>query len=211
MLGFLFSDANFPFSIVLTVILLLGIIEALALVTGLSLMGLLKDWDLADVDMDADIAGGGLTGLIGWLCLNRLPLLIWLVLAMTCFVIAGYSLNFLFISLLGQPLVQWMSVPLAIVGAALGCRFLGTPLADMLPKNESSALSIDELSGCVATITLGRAVKGNPSEALVKDQFQQKHYVLVEPETAGDEFIQGTQVVLIRRVGRVWSASQFTQ
>ncbi|MCH4293191.1 YqiJ family protein [Shewanella sp. 3B26] len=209
MLGFFFSDANLPFSIVLTVILLLGIIEALALVTGLSLMGMLKDLDLADVD--ADVAGGGLTGLLGWLCLNRLPLLIWLVLAMTCFVIAGFTLNFLFSGVLGYFLPTWMSVPLALLAAALGCRYLGSPLARLLPKNETSAVSIDDLSGCIATITLGRAVKGNPSEALVRDRYQQKHYVLVEPDEQESEFIQGTQVVLLRREGRVWAASKFDQ
>ncbi|WP_372871931.1 OB-fold-containig protein [Shewanella sp.] len=207
MLGFFFSDANLPFSIVLTVILLLGIIEALALVTGLSLMGLLKDLDMADVD--ADVAGGGLTGLLGWLCLNRLPLLIWLVLAMTCFVIAGFSLNFLFSGVLGYFLPGWMSVPLALLLAAFGCRYLGSPLAQLLPKNETSAVSIDDLSGCIATITLGRAVKGNPSEALVRDRYKQKHYVLVEPDEVESEFTQGTQVVLLRREGRVWAASKF--
>lgn len=209
MLGFFFSDANMPFSIVLTVILLLGIIEALALVTGLSLMGFLKDLDIADVD--ADVAGGGLTGLLGWLCLNRLPLLIWLVLAMTCFVIAGFSFNYLFSGLLGYWLPVWLSVPMALLTAAFGCRFLGAPLARMLPKNESSAVSIDDLSGCIATITLGRAVKGNPSEALVRDRYQQKHYVLVEPDEQELEFVQGTQVVLLRREGRIWAASPFEQ
>ncbi|MBT1444425.1 DUF1449 family protein [Shewanella sp. JM162201] len=209
MIAFLLSDANFPFTVVLAVILLLGIIEALSLVTGLSLMGLLKDWDLADVDFDADVAGGGFTGLIGWLCLNRLPLLIWLVLAMTCFVIAGYAVNYLGAMLLGTLLPGWLAILLALVFAALGCRYLGAPLATLLPKNESSAVSVDDFSGCIATVTLGRAVKGNPSEALLRDQYQQKHYVLVEPEDAGSEFPQGTEVVLLRRQGRVWAASRF--
>jgi hypothetical protein len=61
----------------------------------------------------------------------------------------------------------------------------------------------------VGTVTLGCAIKGNPSEALVRDQYQQRHYVLVEPEVAGVEFQTGTQVVLLKREGTVWSAAKF--
>ena len=79
----------------------------------------------------------------------------------------------------------------------------------MLPKNESTAISLDDLSGYVGTITLGCAIKGMPSEAVVRDKHQHKHYVLVEPETSGIEFASGTQVVLLKREGRVWSATRF--
>ncbi|QSX29279.1 YqiJ family protein [Shewanella cyperi] len=211
MLSFLFSDPNLPYSIAIAMVVLLGIIEALAMVAGLSIMGVLDDWLPMDNDFSADVAGGGFTGLVGWLCLNRLPLLIWLVLALCSFAISGLSINFVSVYAANVLLPTWLTLPLALFGGALGCRLLGQPLARLLPKNESSAVSIDDLCGCVGTVTLGRAVKGNPSEALVHDKYQQKHYVLVEPEHEQGEFLQGTSVVLLRRQGRVWAASPFEQ
>lgn len=146
---------------------------------------------------------------VGWLCLNRLPLLIWFVLALTSFAVTGYLTNFISLSVAGMLLPQLFTLPIAIVGSAFACRYLGRVLAEHLPKNESTAISLDDLSGYVGTITLGCAMKGMPSEAVVRDKHQQKHYVLVEPEISGVEFASGTQVVLLRREGRVWSATRF--
>ncbi len=207
MVEFLFTQANLPFSISLSFVLLLGVFEALSLVIGYSLIGALDDW--APIDVDSDISTSGFTGVSGWLCLNRLPLLIWFVLVLVSFSIAGYTSNFLFLLLTEQMLPQVISLPIALLCTAISCRYLGASLAKILPKNESSAVSIDTLLGSVGTVTLGCAIKGNPSEALVRDQYQQRHYVLVEPEVAGVEFQTGTQVVLLKREGTVWSAAKF--
>ncbi|GGI88141.1 hypothetical protein GCM10007978_27370 [Shewanella hanedai] len=207
MVEFLFTQANLPFSISLSFVLLLGVFEALSLVIGYSLIGALDDW--APIDVDYDISTSGFTGVSGWLCLNRLPLLIWFVLVLVSFSIAGYTSNFLSLLLTEQMLPQVISLPIALLLTAISCRYLGASLAKILPKNESSAVSIDTLLGSVGTVTLGCAIKGKPSEALVRDQYQQRHYVLVEPEAVGVEFQTGTQVVLLKREGTVWSAAKF--
>jgi hypothetical protein len=209
MWAFLVEQPNLPYTIAFACVLALGVFEALALLIGLSMLSALDQWVPTDVDYDADASVGGLTGIAGWLCLNRLPLLIWFVLALTSFAVTGYLTNFISLSVAGMLLPQLFTLPIAIVGSAFACRYLGRVLADLLPKNESTAISLDDLSGYVGTITLGCAMKGMPSEAVVRDKHQQKHYVLVEPEISGVEFASGTQVVLLRREGRVWSATRF--
>ncbi|RTR35111.1 OB-fold-containig protein [Shewanella atlantica] len=205
MVEFLFAQANLPFLISLSLVFLLGLLEGFSLILGLGLLGGLDDW--LSVDVDPEVSG--FTGVAGWLCLNRLPLLIWFVLVLVSFALAGYTSNFLAMVFTDQVLHQAISLPIALILTLFSCRYLGAGLARILPKNETSAISIDSLSGCVGTVTLGCAVKGNPSEALVKDQHLQKHYVLVEPDMPGHEFPKGTQVVLLRREGSVWTASTF--
>lgn len=209
MVEFIFTQANLPFSISLSVVLFLGLFEALAMVLGFSLVGALDEWAPIDFDLDADISASGFTGVAGWLCLNRLPLLIWFVLVLVSFSIIGYTSNYLSLLITSQFLPQPISLPIALIFTAFCCRYLGASLARLLPKNETSAVSIDTLLGCIGTVTVGCAIKGNPSEAIVKDRYLQKHYVLVEPEVPGVEFRVGTQVVLLKRDGTVWSATQF--
>ncbi|ACJ30866.1 Membrane protein, putative [Shewanella piezotolerans WP3] len=204
MVSFLLSQENLPYVISLCIVGILGIVESLSLVIGASFLGLLDDWAPNDAGNDV----GGVTGLAGWLCISRLPLLIWFVLALVSFAIAGLSVNYFSLSWFNSLLTQSVSLPISLMLMALSCHFLGGRLASILPKNESSAVSVEDLNGCVGTLTIGKAVLGNPSEALVKDDYMQKHYVLVEPDEDGVEFLTGTQVVLLKRKGRVWSAAK---
>lgn len=172
---------------------------------GLSLMGALDDalpFDL-DIDADTDISGSALTGVIGWLYLHRLPFLVWLVLFLTSFGIAGIFINAIIV------LPTLFSLPLALIITVFSCRFLGKRIAKIMPKNESSAVSSDSFAGKVATITIGNARKGSPAEAVLRDDFQQKHYVLVEPEEVEQVFAQGSQVLLIEKLSKSWLAVPF--
>ncbi|QYK02206.1 YqiJ family protein [Shewanella psychrotolerans] len=204
---FLLLSDNLPFSLAIAFVVLLGIVEGISMVLGVSLFGLLDDLSPIDLDADVDTGVTGITGVVGWLCLDRLPLLIWLVLMLTSFAIAGFSINYIAL-IVYSSLPVIISLPIALLFTALSCRFLGAKLASLLPKNESSAISVDELSGLVGVITVGCARRGFPSEAAVRDGFNQKHYVLVEPEFEAFEFPKGTQVVLLQRVGKVWSAAK---
>ncbi|MBB1323315.1 MULTISPECIES: YqiJ family protein [Shewanella] len=212
MLAFLSAHGNVPFSIALVIVIMLGTFELIAMIAGLSIFSALDnslsvDID-TDVDMDAETSITGMTGLLGWLCLDRLPLLIWLVLILSSFAIAGYVINFTSLQISAALLPQLITVPIAFIITLISSHFLGNAVANILPKNETSAISVDSLVGCVATITQGRAVKGMPTEAVARDEFQQKHYVLVEPERLGIEFVRGAEVVLLARKGKVWTAAQ---
>ena len=207
-MDFLLLSDNLPFSLAIAFVVLLGMFEGISMVLGLSLLGLLDDLSPIDVDSDFETGATGVTGVVGWLCLDRLPLLIWLVLMLTSFAIAGFSINYIAL-LTYASLPAMISVPLALLFTGLSCRFLGAKLALILPKNESSAVSVDELSGSIGVITVGCARHGFPSEAAVRDNFNQKHYVLVEPESEAFEFPKGTKVVLLQRRGKIWSATKF--
>ena len=213
MVDFLLTQANLPFTLSLSFVLILGAFEALSMCIGYSLVGALDDWAPSDVDMDSNGERlgevSGLTEIAAWLCLDRLPLLIWFALVLISFSITGYISNYISLATSHELLPQSVTLPIALFFTALSCRYVGALVARILPKNGSCAVSIDGLLGSVGTVTIGCAIKGNPSEALVKDQYQQKHYVLVEPELPGIEFSRGTQVVLLRREGTVWSAARF--
>ncbi|MGI2257983.1 YqiJ family protein [Shewanella sp. GXUN23E] len=206
MLDFFFMTANLPFAVAISMVVLLGCIELLSLLTGWGFSNLFDDFFGADVEVDTDVTGG-FTGLVGWLCLNRLPLLVWLVMALTLFAIAGFTLNYLTALFLEALFSEWLTIVFALLMAALGCRLLGPGLAAVLPKNETSAVSIDSLAGCVGVVTLATASPGKPAEVMVRDASLQKHYVLVEPELA-EEFTRGTQVVLLRKQGNRWLAAR---
>ncbi|WOT05747.1 OB-fold-containig protein [Shewanella youngdeokensis] len=204
MISFLLSQDNLPYAIALCIVAILGIVESLSLVIGASFLGLLDDW--TPNDNDPELADS--SGIAGWLCIDRLPLFIWFVLALICFAVAGFSVNYLSQLWFNELLSQSVSMPVSLVIMGVGCHFIGYQLANYMPKNRSSIVFVEDLNGCVGTLTAGNAVQGQPSEAIVNDDEMQRHCVLVEPDQAGVEFSNGTQVVLLKRKGSIWSAAK---
>ncbi len=213
MIEFLLSDINIGFAIALCSVLALATLEGIGMLIGLSMMNLLdhiSPIDL-DIDVDADLPAGGLTPLLGWLCLNRLPLLIWLVLFLTCFGIIGYSLNFMLLDNSTVNISEFLSYGLSFIISLYATHYIGMPLSRLLPKNESSAISNNSFNGLIATITIGTAKQDSPAEASLTDSFNQKHYVLVTPDDDNEEFSQGQQVVLVEKKESFWLAIKFNQ
>lgn len=213
MIEFLLADFNTGFAIALGMVIALAFLEGLGMLIGLSLMSLLDQISPIefDLEVDAEFSHGGLTPILGWLCLNRLPLLIWLVLFLTCFSISGYSVNFFLLNATNFLLPTFVVYSLALIAAILLTRYLGIPLGRLLPKNESSAVSNDSFTGLIAKITIGTAKKDSPAEATLLDSFNQKHYVLVSPDDDTETFNQGDEVVLVEKQKNIWLAVKFTQ
>lgn len=211
MIEFILADINVGFAIALSAVLALAILEGVGMLIGLSMMNLLdhiSPIDL-DIDMDADISTGGLTPLLGWLCLNRLPLLIWLVLFLTSFGMIGYTVNYISLHSFSANLPTFLTYIFSLVAALYLTHLIGAPLSRLLPKNESSAISNNSFKGLIATITIGTAKKDSPAEASLQDNFNQKHYVLVTPDNENEEFSQGQQVVLVEKTEKTWLAIKF--
>lgn len=213
MIEFILADINIGFSIALCAVLALAILEGIGMLIGLSMVNLLDHISPVDLDLDIDIdlPEGGLTPLLGWLCLNRLPLLIWLVLFLTSFGITGYTVNYIMLTNFMVNLPEFLTYCLSFILSLYATHHIGVPLSRLLPKNESSAISNNSFTGLIATITIGTAKQDSPAEASLIDSFNQKHYVLVTPDNDNEEFNQGQQVVLVEKKKSFWLAIKFTQ
>ncbi|MGB0215911.1 MAG: OB-fold-containig protein [Alteromonas oceani] len=207
MLSFLLDDANFWFSCALGIVIALFILEMVGMFFGISLLGLVDDQ--AALDADADTSSG-FTEFGSWLALDRVPLLVWLVLLLTTFGIAGLALNFLSLTLLNTYFARWLITLLAVVAGLFFTARFGTVIARLLPKQESSATTADELVGTVGHITVGVARQNSPAEGKFIDAHGQPHYLLVEPIEPDEQFSQGEKILLIQKRDYRWLASRYS-
>jgi len=203
LLEFFLADFNLPYSISISIVIAIACLEGVGLLIGLSIANFLEDLFSIDFVDDTDLPSGGISTTLGWLYLHRLPMLVWLLLLLSSFGVVGVTLNYLII------LPLWLTLPITFVITLFLTRFLAKNLSKVIPKNESSATSSRHFAGKIATITIGKATKDHPTEAVIKDAYNQKHYVLVEPEDPSKTFTQGMQVVLIQKQASIWLAFEF--
>ncbi|WP_394652478.1 OB-fold-containig protein [uncultured Sphingomonas sp.] len=163
------------------------------------LIGLIQAIGFAPVDhgFDADFD----SDLLGWLGIGRVPLLILLVLYLASFGLIGLIGQQLSHDLLGglQPL--WIAAPAAAIVALPATGVAARLIGGLVPQDHTTAIPIEDLVGRPATIQIGRATPGSPARARVVDRFGQAHHVMVEPDNAGQTFLEGEIVLLVRRDG----------
>lgn len=191
----LFDPATWLFTAAIGLVLGLAVIESLGLLLGLGgLSGWAEHWLPDSHGPDAD-------GLFGWLHFGKVPLTILLIVFLTAFSLTGLAAQILARQVLGQ----FLPLPLVAAGAVClalpAVRVLGGALGRILPKDETFAVSLDELVGRIATVVAGTARSGRPAQARVRDGLGRTHYVMVEPDAEGAEFPAGAEVLLVRRVG----------
>jgi membrane protein implicated in regulation of membrane protease activity len=192
MLEFIAAPEILPFSVALTVMLLIGLVEALGL--GAS---------AAHVDLGVD--GGFGDDLLAWLGVGRVPLLMLLVVFLAFFGMAGLAIQQSAADLAGAPLSPWLA-SVAALAAALPLTGIGARgLARIMPSDETTAVSLDSLVGKRGTITVGTARRGSPAQARVRDAYGQSHYVMVEPHDEAHPIAQGETVLLVRRDGNIFT------
>ena len=150
--------------------------------------------------------GDALTTLLG---LGRVPLLIWLAALLFVFATVGVIGQSVLASMLGAPLsAGWAA--LAAGGAALPLNSLAMrPLGAIIPKDETTAIDIDDLLRLDAEIQIGTARAGSPARAMVIDVHGQAHFVMVEPHDTTQEFKAGDTVLLVRREGQTFYGVQY--
>lgn len=198
------APENWPFAVALAVMLLLAIVQFIGLGDMLGGDG---DADL-DADLDADAGGeagldGGLLALLG---IGRMPLLMWLMIALTVFGLVGYSGQQLMVALTGGMLSAWLAAPLAAVAALPLTGLIARPIAAIMPRDETTAVSLDSLVGRFATISVGTASTGSPARATVKDVHGLSHNIMVEPDNDGQVLRTGESILLVRREKGVFRA-----
>ena len=191
MLELMTAPANLPFSAALAVMLLIGLAEAVGL-------------GASAAHIDAHIDGD--TDLLAWLGVGRVPLLILLVVFLTLFGLLGLAIQQVATNLTAAPLSLAIAIPAAALAALPATGLLSRGLARILPRDETTAVSLDTLVGKRGTITIGTARRGSPAQARVRDVHGQSHYVMVEPQNEDHPIGEGETVLLVRRDGHVFTA-----
>ena len=225
MLEFIGHVGNLPFVGALALMIGIALLEGVGAVLGLGFSRLLDTLvpdSLADFDpgLDAGLDGGAdaasaagdaaagagiFSSVLGWLCVGRVPLLILLIWFLTVFGLVGLAVQWAMHASLGFLLPGIVAMVPALVVAVPSVRAFGRTFAKWVPKEQTTALSKDTFIGLVAIVLRGEARAGQPAEAKLQDRFGKTHYLLVEPDSEAMRFVEGDEVLLVRRSGnRFW-------
>lgn len=200
----LFDPHNLPFLVALGLLALVAVAQLTGLGEALEGGG---SFDLDSPDgLDASGFGEALTALLG---LGRVPLLIWLSCLLLTFAAVGLIGQAALAGLLGASLpAGWASLAAGL--AALPLNGIAVrPLGAIMPRDETTAIALDELVRRDAVIQIGTARPGSPARARVIDRHGQAHFVMVEPQDITTELREGETVLLVRREGPTFHAVHY--
>jgi membrane protein implicated in regulation of membrane protease activity len=126
------------------------------------------------------------------------------------FGLVGLILQQVIAGIFGRPGPWWLAAPLAVAVALPFTRLFGRLVSRILPGDETTAVARESLVGRWATIVTGKAEVGSAAQARVRDVHGQTHYVMIEPDDAGEIFDEGSQVIIVRHAGARFFAIQNT-
>ena len=199
------ADYNLPFTVALGLMLVLAVLQIVG-------VGDLFDADV-EVDADFDAAtsaglGGAVTTLLG---IGKVPFFVWLVVFLFLFAGIGFGIQGLADSLLGAPFDALLAAVLSLIGTLPVTATLVRPLGAIMPKDETSVVGLDSLVGRRGVIATGRATRGSPARAKVRDRHGHAHHVMVEPHEDSSEIHEGDEVLLVRREGQTFYGSPVSE
>ena len=187
------APETWPFGASLAVLVGLSVIEGAGLLLAHSPSQML-DSLLPDMPDGAD-------GPLGWLHVGKVPLLVLLILFLSGFALAGYVLQASIQSFSGVLLPAWLaSIPAFLMGIST-VKGIGGVLAKIIPQDESSAVSEQTLIGRTGIVIQGNARDGMAAQAKVRDSYGRSHYVMVEPDLIEEIFDEGSDILLVKKVG----------
>ena len=184
---------TWPFAAALAVLVGLAVIEGLGLLFAQSPSGLIDS-------LIPDLSGSPDSPL-GWMHLGKVPALVLLILFLAGFAIAGYAIQGISQKLLGTMWPAWVAAIPATLAGFTTVSGVGALLARIMPKDETSAVSEMSLIGRAGVIVRGHAKAGVAAEAKVRDVYGRPHYVMVEPDFEDQVFTEGSDVLLVKKVG----------
>jgi hypothetical protein len=182
---------SLPFVVAALLVMLIGLTEAVAVLAGLSLSGLLDHLSPDGLDAGAD-------SWLGWLHVGKAPLLVLLVILLTSFSLIGLAFNAASFGLFGVYPYALFSVPLSLALAVPVVHVTGGLIARLIPRDETSAVALETLVGQLAVVINGTARANYPAQAKLKTDQGQTFYVRVEPEQG--EFNTGDSVLLVKQI-----------
>ncbi|PLX97663.1 MAG: hypothetical protein C0622_12665 [Desulfuromonas sp.] len=215
MFAFVTAGPNLPFTISLTVMVFIALLEGAGSLVGLGLSNLLETLiPEIDIDLDGELPDGeppfAISKILGWLRFGQVPALILLIVFLTMFGLIGLGVQTLARNLFGSLMPGALASVIAFAFGLPSVRFFGGALGRIMPKDETSAVSGETFVGRVATITLGVSRQGSPAEARLQDQYGQSHYIMVEPDLENEEFRQGEQILLVSKKGNLFTGIRNT-
>lgn len=173
----------------------------------------LPDVDLPDMhaDINTDVAtqldshhgidasGSILQSALAWLHLGRLPLMIIMVLALFSFGGTGLLLQSIFSTSTGHLLPSILASIPAFIVMILFVRFAGLGLLKVMPQDETQAVHSRSFVGKEAMMVIGVATAGRPAQAKVRDEYNQTHYIMVQPRDQGVTLTPGMRILIISK------------
>ena len=208
----LVGPALFPFTLAAAVMTGLVVVEALSLLVGHSLSGLVDNalgheagggGDLA-TSADADSALSP-AALMSWINLGRVPFLILLILALAVFSLAGFLVQGLAAALIA-PLPALLAVPVAGAATLPALRISTRAIARLIPRDETYVVTADDLVGATAEVTLGPLDEGLPGQVRAVARHGNIHVLRARAAPGAPAMATGARVLLVDRAEAVFVA-----
>jgi len=207
--AFITASENLPFSVAIAVMLIIALMEGVTTLLGAGLSSLLETL-LPEIDIDWDVDAGEQPGsvirFLSWLRVGEVPFLMLLVIFLTAFGLLGWAMQGLASSLMSSYVPASLASGVSLLLSLPLVRGMAAMLNRVMPKDESEAVSSESFIGKLATITLGQASNGKPSQAKLRDEFGLTHYVMVEPARVEDSFQPSESVLIVSKKGAVYAA-----
>jgi hypothetical protein len=182
-----------PFAVAAAIMAAVGAIELLTTLVGFSIGELVGN----DVTVESD-GHDALGGLFLWINAGRLPLLIFIVLALGVFSIEGFALQGIAHGL-GIMLPAWIAALAAFAGTMPVVRTASRGIARIIPRDETYAVSDADFVGKVATVSIGPLDQGLPGRVRLKDVFGNWHTVPARADPSSQALAVGASVLLVDR------------
>lgn len=179
-IDFITLNDNLPFAVALAVMAMLGLVSAIGL-----------DFDGVDGHDGLDLP------LLDWVNPGRMPMLASLTVLLCVYGLTGLVGQQTMLALLGHTADAIPAGLAALPVAGLLTRPINRGLAVVLPRDETSAITIDQLRGRRGRIEIGTARTGFPARARFVDDHGQMHMLMVEPSNEGEELTQDAEILLV--------------
>jgi hypothetical protein len=189
-----------PFAVAAAIMVVLGGLELLTTLVGLSISELIGH----DVAVDVD-SHTGIGGLFLWINAGRVPLLILIILALGVFSIEGFLLQGI-AHAVGTALPAAIAALAAAAGSIPVIRVASRGLARIIPRDETYAVSDADFVGKVAVVAVGPLDQGLPGRVRLKDVFGNWHTVSARASPDSQALPVGASVLLVDRDARSFVA-----
>ena len=189
-----------PFAVAAAIMAVVGAIELLTTLVGFSIGELVGN----DVTVESD-GHDALGGLFLWINAGRLPLLILIILALGVFSIEGFLLQGIAHGF-GITLPAWIAGLAAFAGTIPVVRTTSRGIAQIIPRDETYAVSDADFVGKVATVSVGPLDQGLPGRVRLKDVFGNWHTVPARASSDSTPLPVGASVLLVDRDARSFVA-----